>query len=126
MINQFSTSVLENLDSFSNPHKIIAGDLNLCFDVEMNKRGTLYNNTKALEILKIHMEENFMVDIWRMKNPEDFAFTWKRKAPSLVMPRLDYFIVTSGTVDWIDNVYIKPGIKSDHSLIGLEIDPESV
>ena len=122
----FFSEVCGHLDSFSNLHKIIAGDLNLCFDIDNDKRGTMYNNIKALEVLNLYMEENCMIDVWRMKNPKVFAFTWKRQAPIAVMSRLDYFLVTMGTVGWIDNIYIKPGLKSDHSVIGIELYPGNI
>ena len=45
-----------------------------------------------------------MVDIWRVKNPEVFAFTWKRDAPHLVLSRLNYILITTRTIGWVDDV----------------------
>ena len=121
---EFFSDVCVCLDLFNNPQKVIAGDLNLCFNIDKDKRGMMYNNIKALEVLKLYMEENYMLDVWRMKNLESFAFTWKRKAPTAVMSRLDNFLVTSGTVGWIDNIYIKPGLRNDHLVTGMELYPK--
>ena len=48
----YFVKAFELLDTFVNPHKIIAGDLNLCFDLEIDKRGTMYKSIKALELSK--------------------------------------------------------------------------
>ena len=123
---EFYTSALNMLDTHENPHKIIRGDLNLCFDLEKNKRGTMYNDFKAVEVLSNYMEQNYMIDLWRVCNPEKYMFTWKRNSPNLVLSRLDYFIITTGTSGWVDNTFIKPGISSDHSLIGIELSPSNI
>ena len=41
------------------------------------------------------------------------------------MSHLDHFIVTSATVGWIEELDIKPGFRSDHSLIYMSLTPLS-
>ena len=121
----FLIQTLAMLDNHVHPHKIITGDLNLCFNLDLEKKWTMYNNVKAVEILNYYIHEN-MTDIWRTRNTDKFAFTWKRTSPSLIMSCLDYFIGSTGASGWIDNVYIKPGFKSDHFLIGIELYPSEI
>ena len=64
-----------------------------------DKRGTNYNNTKAMEVLEDIMNENYMVDIWRIRNPEKILFTWSRNNPTKILSRLDYFITTSSVAE---------------------------
>ena len=71
-------------DEFNIPQKIISVDLNLCFDLDLNKRSTTYNNYKAVEIIKDYMEENYMVDVWRNRNDDEFCFTWKSNNPLII------------------------------------------
>ena len=122
----FFIKVGDIMDQFQSPHRVIGGDFNLCFDVNLDKRGTTHNNVKLLEVLREYMEENYMVDILHIKNPSKFNFTWKRDAPTLATCRLDYFIVTTGTLGWREQVYITPGYKTDHSLIGIVLEPVEI
>ena len=108
---RFFVWTLSILDEDSHPNTIIAGDLNLCFNIDKDKRRTMYNNVKAMEILRNYMDENYLVDVWRSRNDDKFAFTWKQSSHLLVMSRLDYFLISTGVTDWVDNVYIKPGYK---------------
>ena len=112
-------------DQHDNSHKIIACDLNLCVDVSIDKKGTTYNNVKGMEILKGYMEEKYMINVGRARNPEKFVFTWKFTSP-VIMSILSHFIVTGGTVGWIDNGYVKPGIRRDHSMVGIELYPTEI
>ena len=72
------------------------------------------------------MDENYILDAWRLRNPEKFCFTWKRDFPTKVMSRLDYVLITSATMGWIEDIFIHLGYKSDHSVIGLILEPINV
>ena len=37
--------------------------------------------------------------------------------------RLVYFILTRGTIGWTEDVFIQPGYRSDHSVIGIVLEP---
>ena len=39
---------------------------------------------------------------------------------------MDNFIVTSGTLGWTEQVYITPGYKTDHFLIGIVLEPVEI
>ena len=58
----------------------------------------MYNSIKALEVIKTYLSDNYMTDVWRVKIRRKIVFTWKRELPTLIMSRLDYFIMTTGTV----------------------------
>ena len=61
-----------------------------------------------------------LVDLWRIKNPETRRYTWRRHFP-LTQSRLDYFFVPQEMVYCLQEVDIKPSIKTDHSLITLKL-----
>ena len=52
-------------------HLIIIGDFNLTFDQDLDVHNVHRNNTKAVAILQEIMNENMLVDIWRVRNPEE-------------------------------------------------------
>jgi len=47
-------------------------------------------------------------------------FTWRQKTP-VIQRRLDFWLVSNGTQEDIDNVDVIPSLKSDHSAIVLSI-----
>ena len=126
----------DNLEFFCNlanmaneidcPNKIIGGDLNLCFDLDKYKRDTMSNNHRSLKTLQTYVDENYMIDVWRVKNPDLFRFTWKRHSPNIVLSRLDYFLTTSKILSWVDNVDIVPGFRSHHSVIVIDFQPSTI
>ena len=46
--------------------------------------------------------------------------------PTSCMSRLDYFIVMHNKIGWSDRVYKEPGFRSDHSIIGLILEPTEI
>ena len=71
------------------------------------------------------MNEYTVVDIWRVRNPDKFAFTWKRHTPR-AYARLDYFLIPAGIANLVNYTGILPGYKSDYSLIQMVIEFEKV
>ena len=100
---------------------VIGGDFNVIFDPDLDGNG---GNPKLKESVK--RIENIcsmydLVDIWRIRNPEMKHFTWRQKTP-VIQRRLDFWLINNELQEDIDNVDIKPSIKSDHSAIVLSIN----
>ena len=64
---------------------------------------------------------NDLIDIWRIRNPNEKRFTWRQKTPA-IQRRFDFWLVSNGMQEDIDNVDIIPSLKSDHSAIVLSIN----
>ena len=64
---------------------------------------------------------NDLIDIWRIRNPNLKRFTWRQKTP-VIQRRLDFWLVSNGMQEDIDNVDVIPSLKSDHSAIVLSIN----
>ena len=62
------------------------------------------------------------MDIWRMKNPDTFRSTWRRKNPTPIQCRLDFFLISFGLTGFVCGTDILPGYKSDHSAVSLNLD----
>ena len=118
----FSLIVFQSLENMVNDLKILGGDLNLVLDLSEDKKGERYpTNTRAAEIVKTQMELDGLCDIWRQLHPTKKQYTWKRLKPSLIMMRLEFFLISDPLVQLVDTVGIAPGFLSDHSLISLSL-----
>ena len=101
--------------------KVLGGDFKLVLDFKEDKKGSLprtYQN--ALKIIQQNCEELFLIDIWRMMNADKHRYTWRRKK-SEIQCRLDFFLISSDLIYYINLADIVPRYKSDHSLILLKI-----
>lgn len=111
-------SVIEscNLD-----YILLCGDFNLILDpVKDCKHYININNPKARdEVLKL-INDNKLVDIYRYIHPNTRRYTWRRRNP-LRQARLDFFLSSNTFIDIISNCDIKPGYRSDHSIVSLDI-----
>ena len=67
------------------------------------------------------MMENDLVDIWRIRNPDNKNFTWRQKNP-IIQRRLDYWFISDMLQEDVVKSEIVTSIKTDHLAITLEID----
>lgn len=73
---QFFQNVFSQLETIPNDFRITAGDWNLIWDHEKDKNTEcVHSNVKARELLIDYAEQEELVDIWRLRNPEEFRFT---------------------------------------------------
>ena len=72
---------------------IIAGDFNICLNLENDKKGgTVNGNSTYRNILLNLLEENDLADIWRCRHQDKHRYTWHGKGKAgLVQSRLDFF-----------------------------------
>ena len=109
---EFFDNVFDLIERMDCENIILAGDFNLAFDIEKDKKGIQYNNVQALATLIKRMTEYTLSDIWRFNNPEKFSFTWKRHTPR-AYTRLDYILVPSGLIGLVNQINILPGFKNE-------------
>ena len=114
-------SIREQFLNFIDRNLVIAGDFNVCLDPNMDKRGGLkIPKSKYAESLESLMEELNIGDIWRILNPNVKRFTWRSNTrKGIVQSRLDFWLASIHMMYDIFVTDIKPGIKSDHSIITL-------
>ena len=67
-----------------------------------------------------------LVDIWRLRNRQKRAYTWKRFRPILVQSRLDYFLTSDNLQNEIQDVYIESCCLTDHSAICMQLTWEGI
>ena len=66
---------------------IIAGDYNLVQNVEIDRNKSMANNNKSLQILKQIMNKYKLEDLWRVRNPLEKFYSWRREGPPLAASR---------------------------------------
>lgn len=67
------------------------------------------------------MEDNELVDVWRLYNPEVERFTC-HKRNSTSFSRIDFFLVSASLLQSVQSTQIKPSFNSDHSILITNID----
>lgn len=113
----FYTHVKNVVNNFGNPHCILCGDFNLVQDQNLDTFNYLNrNNPKAKEIVLKIKEDMDLCDPWRILNPNNKRFTWRKSNP-IKQARLDFFLVSSEILNVIDYVDILPGYRTDHSMV---------
>lgn len=65
----FFVQLFEKLTDFPE-NKILMGDFNLTLNSAIDRKNSHHNNEKASQLLQQAMEEFFLVDIWRNRNPD--------------------------------------------------------
>ena len=69
-----------------------------------------YRIQKFREKLKSFIDRNNLTDVWRTLNPELERYTWRQKTPN-IQCRLDFFIISIGLLNVVNNVDIIYGYK---------------
>ena len=102
---------------------VICGDWNLVmgYTYEYLKENKFMARKEVLNMI----EGLNLVDTWRSENNNSKKFTWVSGKKPLKMTRLDFFLVTPDIHAKINKYITSFGYRSDHSLIGIEIDVNS-
>ena len=117
----FFQSILKLIEESQQDHLIVCGDFNLVLNPELDSFNYVnINNPRSrqcvLEMLQLHN----MKDAFRYLHPTLKRYSWRRKNP-IKQARLDYFIVSESLTDLIADCNIKPGYRSDHSILELDL-----
>lgn len=117
----FYTHLKVDLQQYDNPC-VVAGDFNLVLNPDIDCIDYInVNNPNARSTLLETLEECNLIDIWRDQNVETKQYTWFKKN-STKKARLDYFFISESLLTNVIDAQIKPGYRTDHSLITLSID----
>ena len=117
----FIHEVKEKIAPYQDKTLLMGGDYNLYLSQELDKLDSMSNThdnenyrQELLQLLEIHN----MADVFRVLNPHARRYTWHSRG---LASRLDYWFISEELLNVIQNVDIKPGIFSDHSMILLDI-----
>ena len=113
---------IKNVILKNNPdYYIICGDFNMVLDPNINRYNYRnINNPKARKEALSMIQELNLCDAFRIIHPNTCRYIGRSRNP-LKQARLDFFLTSNTRTDLINKCEIKPGYKSDHSFIALEI-----
>ena len=118
----FFNDIKNYIDKYDHDYFTLCGDLNISLNPEMDTCNYVgLNNPKARESLHDLIQTCSLIDLYRYFHPNTRRYTWRRKNP-IKQARLDYFIGSQTLLDLVTQVDIKPGYKTDHSLITLSLN----
>ena len=121
----FYEKISNYVKELNNVNIIMVGDWNLLINPELDGYNYKHiNNPKArMEVLFLINDLN-LFDVWREQNEEEKRYTWRRKINNeeIQMGRLDFFLISESLINYSSNEEIKPGYRSDHSIIELVLN----
>ena len=107
-----------NLDEEENI--IMDGDFNCPLNPSIDKKGGLLNPRKVvISTISNLQEELYLVNSWRVKNPEKKSLTWSQNS-LIIFCRLNYWLISNALLDLVKGTDTIPAIRTDHSAITLE------
>lgn len=111
--------IIRNLDTTL--PTVLCGDFNVHLTVS-DTDNIRFRETRANKTLRAIMADMDLIDIWRELNPDKRRFSWRRCHP-LQQSRIDYFLISKDlfTSQKVIRADIEPGVRSDHSVVVLEI-----
>ena len=103
-------------------HKIIIGDFNLTLDVDKDRLNTYHNNNKAMEEVENLMDQYYLYDLWRTRNPEKREYSWRKGGSLNKASRIDLALVSAGLDQYAEYIQYLSSIKTDHRAIYMVIN----
>ena len=85
-----------------------------------NHFATSVNNPRSRSKVLEIAENLKLSDAFRLLNPTTKRYTWRSCSP-IKQARLDYFLISETLTDLLQNCHIKPGYRSDHSRVDIDI-----
>ena len=113
----FFQKLTNKIMSYTPDYCLIARDFNLGLNPILDRQGTSLNNDKAASVINAFMDNNAIIDAWRVCNPDLSGFTWRKLHPKPMFSRLDYILVSEGFLQHVTDVQIKPGFQTNHSAV---------
>ena len=95
-------------------NKIVIGDFNLVFDIDLDRLNTYNNNNRAREELLNIVEEFILKDVWRIQNETKKEFSWIKAGDSFKRSRIDFALVSAGLDHLVKSPMYLTGYQSDH------------
>lgn len=100
--------------------KFYAGDFNTILDLNNDiKGGKGCSHPKCTEYLNEYMDQNNIVDVWRIKNPTVFKATFIRNRSTIasaLMERIDYCLIDYSLQQFVHRAGIMTSFSSDHAM----------
>ena len=100
-------------------NKIIIGDFNLVLDVSIDRHNSTHNNHQSCEKVKDIMNNLYLTDVWRDRNPGVKRFSWRNRQSA---SRIDNVLISQGLDSMVSNCTYLQGILTDHSACYISVE----
>ena len=100
---------------------IWGGDFNCSLSSIDTDGGNFKAKYRSKSIIESFLEEHEMIDIWRLRHPDEKCYTWRTLNP-IIQRRLDYFLVSDTLQANISSCNIISNTFSDHLAITLQFN----
>ena len=117
------------LRDFLKKHKevIMMGDFNTVFSKLEIGEGMVFKNDKGRKELKLLMEENNMIDVWRERNEKKKEYSRRQLVGNFMCKtRIDFILCTRNIEGFIGNIKYEESSLSDHKPLFIQVDWSSV
>lgn len=118
---EFLEELEDLLSQLQGSNMILGGDFNCILDVNKDKNTPGMGHPPAEQgrtALKSLIEEWGLVDIWRVRHPQERGYTLRRGQYS---SRLDFFLVSHQLADFTDFANMELVPSSDHAMVNLQL-----
>lgn len=120
---QFYNNIRQTYSEFGNDYKVLCGDWNLVLNPDLDTYNYMHiNNPRARQEVLKTIEEDNLIDIWRVFHEEEKGFTWSRKNPVRKQARLDFFLVNDSFFPYVTDTNIVSSFRSDHQGISINFE----
>ena len=124
--NKDDTLLFKTLAKFlqdTNENILIGGDFNTVLDTNLDKKnGRADTHKHCRDNLNNIIDENNLIDVWRMHNPNKCQFTWHSNGKPPIFSRLDFFLITDTLCNITKSYIIQTGYKTNHSCVILKMN----
>ena len=108
----YESEVFNKIEEWEPSYSIFVGDWNVALDPKIDTKNYQNdNNPQARRAILDKMQEHNLVDIFRELYPDFKTFSWQQFNQNK-MARLDYFLISSSLLPYVQNTSILPGICS--------------
>lgn len=121
----FFAEVVAIVELYENPNVIWGGDFNFAVNPFMDRKLSHHNNDLARDFFIQYCNDNDLVDVWRLMNPELRQYScchpnstdhnWHK------FSRLDMFFMVQGLANNVSKSIMQTGFQSDHSFVIMDL-----
>ena len=90
------SQLLKNINFLEENRKVLAGDLNVCFDSKLGTKGSKPSQKQKSVAKLLELKKEYdLCDIWRIGNPTKMLYTLRQNHSSGIINRRLYYIFIS-------------------------------
>ncbi len=99
------------------------GDFNTVFSKQDMAEGMVFKTDTGRKELKVLMEENNMIDVWRERNEKKKEFSRRQIVGQFVCEtRIDFILCTRNVENFIEKIKYEETSFSDHKFLSFKVD----